>query len=94
MKISDITEISHILDLFYVFKGLVAGLPKTCYEVQESGGQEGYHSLDPDQDGLDPISVFCNMSSTPVTAVLHHNREEMTNVTGYDVQTSYNATVG
>ena len=57
------------------------------------GGQEGYHTLDPEQDGHDPISVFCNMSSTPVTAVLHHNREEWTYVSGYEAPGSYNGKV-
>ena len=50
--------------------------------------------LDPEQDGLDPISVFCNMSSHPVTAVLHHNLEELTYVHGYEATGSYNGRVG
>ena len=58
------------------------------------GGEEGFHTLDPEQDGLDPISVFCNMSSTPVTAVLHHNLEEWTFVDDYEDTGSYNGEVG
>ena len=55
---------SYIAQIFpdAIFADVVEGLPKTCHEVQISGGDEGYHFLDPDQDGLDPISVFCNMS--------------------------------
>ena len=49
--------------------------------------------LDPEKDALDPISVFCNMSSTPVTAVLHHNLENWTYVSGYDAPGSYPAQV-
>ena len=49
--------------------------------------------MDPEQDGLDPISVFCNTSSTPVTAVLHHNLENWTHVKGYEASGSYNAQV-
>ena len=70
------------------------GLPKSCQEVQQSGGQDGNHTLDPEEDSLDPISVFCNMSSTPVTAVLHHNLENWTHVHGYNARGSYNAQVG
>ena len=70
------------------------GFPKTCHEVQILGGQEGYHTLDPEQDGLDPLSVFCNMSGTPVTAVLHHNLEEWIYVKGYEATGSYNGQVG
>ena len=79
--------------MLYLFKDFANGFPTTCHEVQESGGQEGYHTLDPEQDGLDPISVFCNMSSSPVTAVLHHNREEWTHVTGYEDIGSYDGQV-
>ena len=75
-------------------KAFASGFPKTCQEVQSAGGQEGYHSLDPEQDNLDPISVFCNMSSTPVTAVLHHNLEEWSYVKGYEPPGSYNGQVG
>ena len=74
-------------------KDFASGFPTTCHEVQESGGQEGYHMLDPEQDGLDPISVFCNMSSSPVTAVLHHNREEWTFVNNYESVGSYDGLV-
>ena len=72
---------------------IVNGFPKTCHEVQSLGGQEGYHTLDPEQDGLDPLSVFCNMSSTPITAVLHHNLEEWVFVKGYEATGSYNGQV-
>ena len=34
------------------------------------------------------------MSSNPVTAVLHHNREEWTHVKGYKARRSYNGEVG
>ena len=76
-----------------VHTAVVRGFAKTCYEVQRSGGQEGYHMLDPEQDGLDPIPVFCNMSSHPITAVLHHNLEELTYVQGYEATGSYNGQV-
>ena len=69
------------------------GFPKTCYEVQSFGGQTGYHTLDPEQDGLDPLSVFCNMSRTQITAVLHHNLEEWVFVQGYEGPGSYNGQV-
>ena len=68
----------------------ISDYPRTCYEVQ----QEGNHNLDPEQDGLNPVSVFCNLSSTPVTAVLHHNQENSTLVQGYEDRGSYNAEVG
>ena len=32
-----------------------------------------YHSSDPEQYDLDPISVSCHLSGNPTTAVLHHN---------------------
>ena len=70
------------------------GFPKTCHEVQMSGGSEGYHTIDPEQDGIGPISVFCNMTSSPVTAVLHHNLESWTHVSGYEDAYSYNGQVG
>ena len=75
-------------------KETVYGFPETCHEVRHSGGQEGYHTLDPEQDGLDPMPVFCNMSSTPVTAVVHHNRENWTYVSGYADPGSYDGQVG
>ena len=59
-----------------------------------SGDAEGYYNVDPEQDGLSPILVYCNMSSSPVTAVLHHNREEWTHVTGYGGKGSYHGEVG
>ena len=71
----------------------MTAFPKTCHEVQMSGGIEGYHTIDPEQDDLDPISVFCNMSITPVTAVLHHNLEEWIYVSGYEETGSYNGQV-
>ena len=73
---------------------MVKGLPKTCLEVHKAGGGEGYYKLDPEQDGLDPIFVYCNMSSTPITAVLHHNREEWTHVHGYEGPEMYDGQVG
>ena len=63
--------------------------PRSCHEAQH----EWYHNIDPEQDGLNPISVFCNLSSTPVTAVLHHNQESSTLVQGYEARGSYNAEV-
>ena len=88
------TVTSYILRTgFYWFKDVVDGFPKSCYEVKKSGGQEGYHILDPEQDGVDPLSVFCNMSSDPVTALLHHNMEELAFVTGYEDAGSYNGQV-
>ena len=76
-----------------ILTDVVEGFPKTCQEVQTSGGDEGYHFLDPDQDGPDPISVFCNMSSSSVTVVLHHNQEEWAYVNGYEDRKSYEAWV-
>ena len=71
----------------------LSGHPKTCHDVQAAGGLEGVHYLDPGQDNIRPLAVFCNMSSSPVTAVLHHNLEEWTHVTGYDPSGSYNGEV-
>ena len=68
--------------------------PKTCHEVHNRGGNEGYYKLDPEQDGVDPVYVYCNMSSTPITAVVHHDREEWTYVSGYEGAASYNGQVG
>ena len=76
-----------------LFEDIVFGLPKTCHEVMKSGGREGNHILDPEQDGFDPMPVFCNMSSDPVTAVLHHNLENVTYIHGYEGAGSYNAQV-
>ena len=52
--------------------------------VKNSGGQEGCHIIDPEQDDLDPLSVFCNMSSNPVTDMLHHNLQNWTYTSGYE----------
>ena len=79
--------------LFSSFIDVADGLPKTCFNVRTSGGGDGYYILDPEQDGLDPISVFCNVSRTPVTAVLHHNQENWTHVHGYEDVRSYNGQV-
>ena len=49
--------------------------------------------LDPEQDAQDPISVFCNMSSSPVTAVLHHNLEKWIHVNDYEPVGSYDGLV-
>ena len=78
----------------YSFQDITNGFPKTCQHVKQSGGQDGNYYLDPEQDYLDPISVFCNMSSTPVTAVLHHDLEKWTHVHGYERPGSNNAQVG
>ena len=67
----------------------IHGYPRTCSGVSN----EGFHLLDPEQDGLGPISVFCNMSSRPIPAVLHHNRENWTTVRGYEKPGSYNGQV-
>ena len=69
--------------------GANSGNPRTCDEVPN----DGLYNLDPEQDGLDPISVFCNTSSTPATAVLHHNVENWTLVQGYESSGSYTAQV-
>ena len=69
--------------------GATSDNPRTCDEVPN----DGLYNLDPAQDGLDPISVFCNTSSTPATAVLHHNFEEWTHVSGYEAAGSYEAKV-
>ena len=79
--------------LFSSFIDVADSLPKTCFNVRTSGGGDGYYILDPEQDGLDPISVFCNVSRTPVTAVLHHNQENWTHVHGYEDVGSYNGQV-
>ena len=80
----------HICGLYGFYPtGVAHDYPRTCNEVPN----EGFHLLDPEQDGLDPISVFCNMSSTPITAVLHHNLENWTTVSGYEEAGSYNGQV-
>ena len=73
---------------FYT-SGATSDNPRTCDEVPN----DGLYNLDPEQDGLDPISVFCNISSTPATAVLHHNIENWTLVDGYESSGSYTAQV-
>ena len=78
-----------IMSDFYT-TGFINEYPKSCYGVQNNG----YHIIDPEQDGVDPITVFCNTSSSPVTAVLHHNLENWTLVHGYETPGSYNAQVG
>ena len=75
-------------------KDVANGFPKTCQEVHKLGDHDGYYHLDPEQDGFDPILVYCNISTTPVTAVLHHNREEWTHVHGYNAAGSYDGQVG
>ena len=40
--------------------------------------------LEPDQDGQDEFPVFCNMTSDPITATLHHNQEVGNKVQGYE----------
>ena len=79
--------------MFLYPAGLVRCYPRTCYEIQQSGGGEGIHEIDPDQDGLEPMAVFCNMSSSPVTAVLHHNQENWMHVDGYENKGSWNGVV-
>ena len=79
---------------FYLSQEIVYGFPETCHKVRHSGGQEGYHILDNEQDGLHPMSVFSNMSSTSVTAVVHHNLENWTYVSGYADPGSYDGQVG
>ena len=69
--------------------GIINGYPRSCYGVHNNG----YHIIDPEQDGVDPITVFCNTSTSPVTAMLHHNLENWTLVTGYESPGSYNAEV-
>ena len=80
--------------IWRLLKGIVHGFPRTCQEVHMSGNAEGYYEVDPEQDCLEPILVYCNMSSNPVTAVLHHNREEWTHVHGYGPPGSYDGQVG
>ena len=77
-----------------IFIVTVNGYPRTCYEVKIAGGLNGYHTLDPEQDGFEPIGVFCNISSTPVAAVVHHNLEEWLHITGYEGRGSYEGQVG
>ena len=89
----ELIELVIFKNICVLFKDIVNGFPKTCQEVQNSGGQEGHHILDPEQDDLDLISVFCNMSSSTVTAVLHHNLEQWSYVSGYDAPGSYHAQV-
>ena len=77
-----------------LFEDIGNNFPKTCFEVEEAGGRDGYHTLDPERDGLNPISVFCNMSSISATAVLHHNLEDWTLVNGTEEAGSYSGRVG
>ena len=79
----------YILIWYFCPTGIIHIHPRSCYEVQH----EGYHIIDPEQNGIDPIRVFCNTSSTPITAILHHNLEDLTRVQGYDSPGSYNAKV-
>ena len=76
--------------LYFYPTGIKNEYPQSCYGVHDNG----YHTIDPKQDGVDPITVFCNTSSSPVTAVLHHNLEDWTLVSGYERPGSYNAPVG
>ena len=48
---------------------------------------------DPDQDGQDEFPVFCNMTSDPITATLHHDQEAVKRVKGYEEAESYVAHV-
>ena len=88
------THILHNNTWFYLSNAAVNAFPKTCLEVHKYGGHDGYYNLDPEQDGLDPVSVYCNMSNTPITAIVHHDREEWTFVNGYERPGSYNGKVG
>ena len=54
--------------IVFLPKGIVNGFPATCQDVHKSGNDDGYYTLDPVLDGREPILVYCNMSSTPVTA--------------------------
>ena len=80
---------SIIMSDFYP-TGIINEYPKSCYGVHDNG----YNTIDPEQDGVDPITVFCNTSSSPVTALLHHNLEDWTLVSGYESPGSYDARVG
>ena len=68
-------------------------VPRTCPDVLKQGGGSGWHMLGPDQDGQDEFPVFCDMTSDPITATLHHNQEAGTKVEDYEVPESYVAEV-
>ena len=68
-------------------------VPRTCPDVLKQGGGSGWYMLDPDQDGQDEFPVFCNMTSDPITATLHHNQETGNKVKGYEAPESYVAEV-
>ena len=68
-------------------------VPRTCRNVRKQGGGNGWYMLDPDQDGQDEFPVFCNMTSDPITATLHHNQEAGNKVQGYEDPESYVAEV-
>ena len=89
-------QVTNIDTKFCLLKATANGFPKTCHEVYNSGGHDGYYKLDPEQDGLDPVYVYCNMSSTPITAVVYHDREEWTLVNGMEFEEagSYDGQVG
>ena len=82
--------------MVFLPKATPNGFPKTCHEVYKYGGNDGYYNIDPEQDGLDPVYVYCNMSSAPITAIVHHDREEWTLVNGMEFEgaASYNGRVG
>lgn len=50
----------------------------TCQDAHDSGETvSGTYIIDPDgATGVDPFSVYCNLSMTPALTIVHHDRED------------------
>ena len=75
------------VQLYFHFEG-VSGLPSTCVDVQHSGGGNGHYELDPRQDGHS-ITVYCDVTSAPITATIEHDQKVSIHVTDYEARGSY-----
>ena len=70
-----------------------AAFPESCFAVQQAGLEGGYYTIDPEQDGANEFTVYCNTSVSPAVAILRHNQEARTLVTGYEDAGEYVAQV-
>ena len=66
------------------------GYPQSCDEVKQQGNTaSGEYTISP-TGGEDSFTVYCDMSTTPPTHVLHHNEETAdTLVDGFEYVGSY-----
>ena len=77
---------------------LLVVVPKSCSEIKRanSTSTNGSYVIDPDgEEGLDPFTVLCDMSSHDGVGVtvVGHDSENRTHVTGFEKKGSYSRNV-